>query len=225
MRYRHRVLTMIPWEGQRNLLRINRVFAHVFPRNYRQTVCAVRRMDAERLYYTGFPIDEPGNVALDDLASVILEVFVEARSQVCRLCHQRFPCTLEYFRHDAAHRVEIWSTYCRHCRTAEYGIWCDHQRVMHAVHGANSRSVSFQAGRMIPDDAYQRFLLQLGLCYYCQQPLDNATFHMDHMIAFSQGGMNQPENICFTCPTCNLSKHTKTPDEFFAYRQQKGRVA
>ncbi len=49
-------------------------------------------------------------------------------------------------------------------------------------------------------------------CFYCKEELDK--YHVDHMWPLSRGGSNTWENIAIACPTCNLSKGTKTAEEF-----------
>lgn len=46
-----------------------------------------------------------------------------------------------------------------------------------------------------------------GYCYHCEarlNPFDN--FHVDHLIAISQGGTDDIENLVPSCIACNLSK-------------------
>ncbi len=57
---------------------------------------------------------------------------------------------------------------------------------------------------------------QDGLCAYCEVPLF-LMLHFDHMIPLSRGGTHDWVNLALTCPTCNLSKGNKTPEEFMAW--------
>ena len=50
-----------------------------------------------------------------------------------------------------------------------------------------------------------------GRCYYCGT---DGPMHMEHMIPLSRGGTHTADNVVPACPTCNLSKHTLTADEF-----------
>ena len=50
-------------------------------------------------------------------------------------------------------------------------------------------------------------------CWWCSKALKD-TYHIDHRIPLSRGGSNSAENICLTCPTCNLSKNNKLPWEW-----------
>lgn len=56
---------------------------------------------------------------------------------------------------------------------------------------------------------------QQGRCYYCKAELSDK-YHVDHFIPLSRGGTNTLDNIVIACPTCNMRKHNKMPDEFLA---------
>ncbi len=58
-------------------------------------------------------------------------------------------------------------------------------------------------------------LLKYGVftCEYCQQEIKE-TYHLDHKLPLSRGGTNITENLCISCPTCNLEKGNKTYDEY-----------
>lgn len=62
-------------------------------------------------------------------------------------------------------------------------------------------------------DVKKQYDSQRGRCYWCSIKLDNH-YHCDHIIPLSRGGSNGPENICCSCPPCNLSKHNKLPTEW-----------
>ena len=42
------------------------------------------------------------------------------------------------------------------------------------------------------------------------------TMHIDHVIPISHGGANHPDNLVTACETCNLSKHSKTPEQWLS---------
>lgn len=54
---------------------------------------------------------------------------------------------------------------------------------------------------------------QKGLCWWCSKPVAQK-YHVDHRIPLSRGGTNAPENLCIACPSCNLSKGAKLPQEW-----------
>ena len=47
-----------------------------------------------------------------------------------------------------------------------------------------------------------------GRCEYCRmhQSLQGATFHLEHVVPRSRGGLSQPNNLAWACPSCNLRK-------------------
>lgn len=54
---------------------------------------------------------------------------------------------------------------------------------------------------------------QKGLCWWCGVSVGEV-YHVDHRVPLSRGGTNYPENLCISCPNCNLSKHNKLPQEW-----------
>jgi len=60
-------------------------------------------------------------------------------------------------------------------------------------------------------------------CFYCGNPGDTTTFHNEHRIPLSRGGLNHVKNIVPACQSCNLSKGTYTDDEFLEIRLEKFR--
>lgn len=51
-------------------------------------------------------------------------------------------------------------------------------------------------------------------CYYCGEMTSGKKAHIDHMIPLSKGGSHRPDNLCASCPTCNLSKNARLPSEW-----------
>ena len=49
-------------------------------------------------------------------------------------------------------------------------------------------------------------------CEYClmHQSLQGATFHVEHIIPVSCGGLTDLENLAWACPSCNLKKSNRT---------------
>jgi len=50
-----------------------------------------------------------------------------------------------------------------------------------------------------------------GRCEYCRmhQSLQGATFHVEHIIPRSRGGISEIENLAWACPGCNLHKSNR----------------
>ena len=59
-------------------------------------------------------------------------------------------------------------------------------------------------------DAVQSLLTrQRGRCALCTADLENAGYHVDHVMPLSKGGAPTIDNAQLLCPTCNRSKYTK----------------
>jgi HNH endonuclease len=56
---------------------------------------------------------------------------------------------------------------------------------------------------------------QEDLCAYCKTSL-NGGGHLDHKTALSRGGTNYSDNLQWLCARCNLSKSTKSHEEYMA---------
>ena len=57
-----------------------------------------------------------------------------------------------------------------------------------------------------------------GGCAYCE---DDAA-HVDHVVPLSRGGTNDRENLAGACRRCNEEKLDSTPDEWRAWREERG---
>lgn len=68
-------------------------------------------------------------------------------------------------------------------------------------------------GRYTAKDVERLLWRQKHRCYWCKVSIKNR-YHVDHVMPLTKGGSNGAENICLACPTCNLSKHNKTPLEW-----------
>lgn len=86
------------------------------------------------------------------------------------------------------------------------------ERALEHVHARRARKLS-NGGRYTAADIDLQLRSQRGLCWWCNAPLIGG-YHIDHRIPLSRGGSNNPENLCLTCPTCNLSKNNKLPHEW-----------
>jgi hypothetical protein len=68
-------------------------------------------------------------------------------------------------------------------------------------------------GTYAPEDIQIIHKQQKGRCWWCGCKLGD-DYHIDHRIALNDGGSNYPENLCLSCPPCNLSKKDRKPWEF-----------
>ncbi len=68
----------------------------------------------------------------------------------------------------------------------------------------------------VPEDLYQKmFDQQNGKCYYCKMSLKR-DYHTEHKTPLCRGGLHDKDNLCLSCPECNLRKNRRTEEEFFA---------
>lgn len=86
------------------------------------------------------------------------------------------------------------------------------QVALSAYRNRKARKRSAQ-GSHSADDVALLLRSQKGLCWWCGKPVDQ-TYHVDHRIPLARGGSNAPENLCISCPTCNLRKNDKLPQEW-----------
>lgn len=63
-------------------------------------------------------------------------------------------------------------------------------------------------------DVRMLFHSQNGRCWWCGKRIKDKRYHVDHRIPLVRGGTNNPENLCISCPDCNLQKGAKLPQEW-----------
>lgn len=114
----------------------------------------------------------------------------------------------------------IWErTYARHRekRLARIAEWARANPVARAAIRDRRRAREVGAiGDYTPDDVSALLTKQGRQCRYCNAKLTK--FHVDHFIPLSRGGMNSPENLVLSCPTCNFRKGAKMPWEWMPER-------
>lgn len=47
------------------------------------------------------------------------------------------------------------------------------------------------------------------VCMYCYTDLRGKSYHVDHIIPLAAGGTNSFQNLCISCPDCNLTASSK----------------
>ena len=80
-----------------------------------------------------------------------------------------------------------------------------------ASHRRRSRKLEAD-GDFSKNDIELLYKSQKGLCWWCGKTVTK--YHVDHRIPLARGGSNNPDNLCISCPTCNLSKNDKMPWEW-----------
>jgi HNH endonuclease len=66
-------------------------------------------------------------------------------------------------------------------------------------------TISDEVRNLVRERAYYR-------CEYCQMSSDciYAKMHVDHIKPQTRGGSDEPYNLCYACPNCNLAKGMST---------------
>lgn len=93
------------------------------------------------------------------------------------------------------------------------------KRVANAQRRARQRGAE---GKYTYKDELAIYDKQKGQCYWCGKQL-NGKYHVDHVIPLSRNGSNNPDNLVVACPSCNMQKHDKTPEEWTDKPKWKGR--
>lgn len=62
-------------------------------------------------------------------------------------------------------------------------------------------------------DVQKQYQSQKGKCWWCGKKVGKK-YHVDHRTPLARGGSDAPENLCITCPSCNMSKQDKMPWEW-----------
>jgi len=55
--------------------------------------------------------------------------------------------------------------------------------------------------------------VQIKECYWCGVSCQE-NYHVDHYVPLSKGGKHEIKNLVISCPSCNLRKNAKMPDEW-----------
>lgn len=68
-------------------------------------------------------------------------------------------------------------------------------------------------GGLTGEDIRVQLRQQNGRCWWCGVDCTDG-YHVDHRVPLARGGMNTPENVCITCPSCNSKKKAQLPHEW-----------
>jgi len=99
--------------------------------------------------------------------------------------------------------AKLW----REANKEKVRLFCINRRRMIAGSGKLSFNIATRIGN-----------LQKWKCSICKTDICNS-YHVDHIMPISLGGMNIDSNIQLLCPSCNLQKSAKHPIDFM---QSKG---
>lgn len=59
-----------------------------------------------------------------------------------------------------------------------------------------------------------------AVCHYCGKRISSKGIHFDHIKALAKGGEHRIENLCVSCPKCNLTKGAAALNEWCKQGQQ-----
>ena len=131
----------------------------------------------------------------------------------CKTCNQIFDLTRDFFGNTPSGNFR-WQ--CRACMRNHVKSYAE----------KNPNTIKAQAelrrvrvGDVRPiDDAAKNFLLKKyqNKCAYCDLSL-NDKFHGDHIQPVAKNGDSSLKNLAVCCAKCNLAKHAKTAEEFYAW--------
>ena len=92
--------------------------------------------------------------------------------------------------------------------------WRDNNPEACRVKAANRRARIAEAGGLhTVDDIFEILIMQYGMCGICKCDLDISGYHVDHIVPIAKGGHNWPDNLQCLCPSCNLRKSDKMPED------------
>lgn len=94
-------------------------------------------------------------------------------------------------------------------RQANLGLYAEASRRRRA------RKLNVTVAPISPDSLGMLLHVQEGRCYYCRALLGSDK-HLEHRTPLVRGGAHAIDNACWSCPSCNRRKGTKTEQEFLA---------
>lgn len=81
----------------------------------------------------------------------------------------------------------------------------------------NRRAAKLSAeGSHTAQDIRDQFSRQNGLCFYCDEVLDEH-YHVDHVVPLTKSGSNNSDNLVCACERCNKSKSDRTPTRWLKH--------
>jgi 5-methylcytosine-specific restriction endonuclease McrA len=113
-----------------------------------------------------------------------------------------------------AERKKVWNSMNSEKIAAQRYRWQKANPDRIAAYHHNRRALALgNGGTHTFSDIQTQYNRQMGKCFYCGKKVGNS-YHVDHIVPLSKGGSNGPENIAIACPTCNMRKNAKMPEEF-----------
>lgn len=100
-------------------------------------------------------------------------------------------------------------------RTAEWAK-ANPDRRLESFARRRARVLGQSAERRAEVQAFYRYVKTAPRlrCHWCDHVVAKRDRHVDHVSPLSKGGKHAIENLCCACSRCNLSKGSKTPEQF-----------
>ena len=95
--------------------------------------------------------------------------------------------------------------------------WKSHPEVRR-INESKRRAMKRGNGGSLSKELVEKvFILQMGKCPWCRQPLGD-NYALDHRMPLALGGANEDRNMQLLRSKCNLQKHAKHPIDFMQSR-------
>jgi len=87
----------------------------------------------------------------------------------------------------------------------------------------NSRARAVGADGLVDVDTLRGVILDCGgRCGWCDRPLMDVEFEVDHILSLNRGGANTPDNLAAACISCNREKGDRHPARFARIKRAQG---
>lgn len=105
----------------------------------------------------------------------------------------------------------------REKRAAAYRRWCsENPRVRDPAKESqyrHARRARLAGARVERVDVAVVFERDEGVCGICGDPVDPASWHLDHIVPLARGGEHSYANVQVAHPVCNLRKGARPPGD------------
>lgn len=81
-----------------------------------------------------------------------------------------------------------------------------------------SGNISIKTIQLVYEDNIKKF--GTLTCYLCLKPIEFSKDHLDHKTPLIRGGVNEYNNLGVACAHCNLTKNSKTEQEYRALTER-----
>jgi 5-methylcytosine-specific restriction endonuclease McrA len=143
----------------------------------------------------------------------------DVETKTCSKCGETKPLTFGYFN---ALPSGNWRGTCKICMAANTRRHYEAHPEKVIARVAKYKEQKAAAGGSYTNEDIDQIRCALDdRCAYCGDSL-NGGGEIDHKTPVSKGGDSSPDNLTLACRTCNRDKHSKTSNEFFAWRRSHG---